>query len=202
MSDRRRTLPPPSPRNRDVGGFSVQPGELEPTEPGEAEVVDLRTAQPTTTESPLTNGVAAPATDQPAEPKRKARKTASTAEKTDARDDKVPRRRLTATLTPPLRDALVARTEELRGSRTDILIDAVMNHSVALAAEYEPDEDLKRRQALGVRSVRQRRPPGRVDVQFYLSEQELQVIESGAADSGYDVRSDYIEELLARELQL
>ena len=36
---------------------------------------------------------------------------------------------------------------------------------------------------------------------FCLSKQELDVIEAGAADSGYDIRSDYIEELLSRELR-
>ncbi len=56
------------------------------------------------------------------------------------------------------------------------------------------------REALGARKPRQKRPPGRSDVQFYLTERELNVIEEGAAAAGYEVRSAYIEELLFRSL--
>lgn len=67
---------------------------------------------------------------------------------------------------------------------------------------FQPDEQLERRQKLGVRRPPHRRPPGRNDVQFYLTERELMVIAESATVAGYENRSAYIEELLIRHLAL
>lgn len=203
MSDTKRTLPPPV--RRDVAGFGVKPGDAVPAEPegtdqsGGMAVRDV--------ESP-TSGVAvaaageaagqAPASGQPRRKPRTRRAKASNSE--DADREKELRRRLIATLTPPTKELLNERARVTRSSFSDVLIEAWLSHGEVLEQEYQPDERLERRQKLGVRKPRHKRPAGRSDVQFYLTVRELGILEESATAAGYENRSAYIEELLIREL--
>jgi phenylpyruvate tautomerase PptA (4-oxalocrotonate tautomerase family) len=213
MTDRTRQLPPPARRDRDVAGFSVKAGELPSGE--ESDVVDLRDGSVAEAGAPA-NGVApaardeensstrAPAGKQSSSTRRKTSRKSSGTRTTKAEEsrEKELRRRLIATVTPPTREALEERARATQVSFADVLIEAWLRHGEALASEYEPDPLLAKREELGVRKPRHKRPPGRSDVQFYLTERELNVIEEGAAAAGYEVRSAYIEELLVRELGL
>ena len=208
MTDATRKLPPPVRRDRDVAGFSVKAGELESEE--QSEVVEFRGGSVAESEAPANGvppaetGARAPAGNQRSSARRKtSRKSAGTrAKKAEEPREKQLRRRLIATVTPPTREALEEKARATQGSFADVLIEAWLRHGEALAAEYEPDPLFAKREELGVRKPRHKRPPGRSDVQFYLTERELNVIEEGAAAAGYEVRSAYIEELLVRELGL
>ena len=212
MTDRTRRLPPPARRDRDVAGFSVKAGELPARE--ESDVVDLRDGSVVGADAPANgvapadrdqeNGSKTPAGKQSSSTRRKTSPKSSGARTKKAKEprEKEIRRRLIATVTPPTREALEERARATQVSFADVLIEAWLRHGEALAAEYEPDPLLAKREELGVRRPRHKRPPGRSDVQFYLTERELNVIEEGAAAAGYEVRSAYIEELLVRELGL
>ncbi len=212
MTDRTRRLPPPARRDRNVAGFAVKAGELPARE--ESDVVDLRDGSVVDPDAPA-NGVAPASRDQEngssttagkqsSSTRRKTsrKSTGNRTKKAEEPREKELRRRLIATVTPPTREALEERARATQVSFADVLIEAWLRHGEALAAEYKPDPLLAKREELGVRKPRHKRPPGRSDVQFYLTERELNVIEEGAAAAGYEVRSAYIEELLVRELAL
>ena len=206
MSDRNRTLPPPARRDRDVAGFAVKPGEA----PNGDDVVDLRGEPNASDESGMpSNGIPVEPADQPgdqvAEVRRAQPTQARARRKKESRSrapgrEKELRQRLIATLTPPTKERLTETARSRQASFSDVLIEAWLSHGDALAQENQPDEQLERRQKLGVRTPRHKRPSGRSDVQFYLTERELAVIEESATAAGYENRSAYIEELLIREL--
>ncbi len=208
MSDRNRTLPPPARRDRDVGGFAVKPGEA----PDSNEVVDLRGETNAPDESAMpSNGVPAePTSDSENQGAEAGRTRSKPARSRRPKEPKSPepgrekelRQRLIASLTPPTKERLDERARTKQASFADVLIEAWLNHGDALEQENQPDEQLERRQKLGVRRPRHKRPPGRSDVQFYLTERELKVIEESATAAGYENRSAYIEELLIRELRI
>lgn len=177
MSDAKGTLPPPTRRDRDVAGFSATPRDADTSE--NSDVVDLH-------DTPL----ALPPHTLP---------TQLAQEQAPEREI---RRRLNASVTPPTKEQLTESARSRQASYSDVLIDAWLNYADALEREHQPDDQLERRQTLGVRRARYKRPrpSGRSGIQFYLTEREMTAIEESATAAGYENRSAYIEELLLREL--
>ena len=169
MTDRTRKLPPPPRRDRDVGGFSAKPGDLQPED--DSDVVDLRGNATGEAEGPA-NEVEYAAQQQGSKKPRASRKVKAKAKSSQADRGKELRRRLIATVTPPTRELLEQRARESRSSFADVLIEAWLNHADGLAKEYKPDALTTKREQLGVRKPRHKRPRGRTDVQFYLTERE------------------------------